>query len=224
MTASKRSPRKNWVSQNIQSKIKKGILLDIGFVGGDDIPELHLEIKQRNPQLQIFGLDIDKEGIMRRQIPDSLAGDATVLPFLDGTLDAILCLEVIEHIYQPERMFEEIYRTLKNQGTLIITTPSSWAWWNFTRHWLLGSTKTRKNYDVFRSYLGAPSHKRFFDPLSLLNILYDYGFETIELTTKNHSIPFLTRFSKRFGILDLQFWPMDRLGGYICLIARKKTH
>lgn len=217
-----RSPRMIWVEQQIHHRLKqKGTILDVGYLGTGDLPDLHLAIKKKNSQYHLFGLDIDVGGIIQQHLPDTLGGDATSLPFRDNAFDTILCLELIEHLYQPERMLLEFTRVLKNRGELIMTTPNAWAWWNVIKHWLFGSLKSRKRVDVFRSYLGAPTHKRFFEPLSLLNTLHDYGFETIELVTKNHSIPFFSKYIRLFRTLDLPFWPMNRLGGYICLVAQK---
>ena len=55
-----------------------------------------------------------------------------------------------------------------------------------------------------------------------MNMLCDHGFETVELVTKNHSIPYLGRYSRDLAVLDWQFWPMNRLGGYICLVANRR--
>lgn len=43
--------------------------------------------------------------------------------FEDGTFDAIVCSEVIEHVGEPETMLREIRRLLKPDGILILTTP-----------------------------------------------------------------------------------------------------
>lgn len=51
-------------------------------------------------------------------------GDAEGLPFPDGHFDAIVCSEVIEHIYHPETALREIARCLKPGGRLYLTTPS----------------------------------------------------------------------------------------------------
>jgi hypothetical protein len=76
---------------------------------------------------------------------------------------------------------------------------------------------------VYRSYLGDADHKHFYDPLSLINVIHDAGFETIALTTKNHAVPGLRRWLKSCDLLDWQFYPMDRLGHYLCLVARKSA-
>ena len=117
-------------------------------------------------------------------------------------------------------MFNEFARVLKPEGKLILSTPNAWAWDRISRYWMWGSLKSRTQRGVYRSYLGASDHVRFFEPLSLMNVLYDYGFETRKVVTKNHSFPFLSRYFPRLRLLDLQFWPLNRFGGYICLIAK----
>src|SRR5262249_44047461 len=70
---------------------------------------------------------------------------------------------------------------------------------------------------------GDADHKQFHNPLSLMNVLDDAGFQTAHLNTKNHAIPLLQRWFKSCDLLDWQFFPMNRLGHYLCLIAQK-TH
>lgn len=51
-----------------------------------------------------------------------VVSDAHVLPFPDGTFENILCTEVLEHLHTPEKAISEMYRVLKSQGTIILTT------------------------------------------------------------------------------------------------------
>ncbi len=53
-----------------------------------------------------------------------LLGDLYALPFADGSMDAIVLREVIEHIKRPERALREVKRVLKQDGILILTTPN----------------------------------------------------------------------------------------------------
>jgi 2-polyprenyl-3-methyl-5-hydroxy-6-metoxy-1,4-benzoquinol methylase len=46
------------------------------------------------------------------------------LPFKDKSFDVITCIEVIEHLENPSLLVRELYRTLKPNGTLIISTPN----------------------------------------------------------------------------------------------------
>lgn len=50
--------------------------------------------------------------------------DATAMTFADGSFDAIVCMEVIEHVSAPEKLLSEIARVLKPSGRAILTCPS----------------------------------------------------------------------------------------------------
>lgn len=49
--------------------------------------------------------------------------DIENIPFEDLSLDAILCIEVLEHVANPFKAIEEIYRTLKSGGKIFLTVP-----------------------------------------------------------------------------------------------------
>lgn len=51
--------------------------------------------------------------------------DATALTYDDGTFDLAVCLEVIEHVDDSQKLLEECARVLKKGGVAIFTFPSS---------------------------------------------------------------------------------------------------
>jgi SAM-dependent methyltransferase len=51
-----------------------------------------------------------------------ILGDAQALGLMDETFDAVLCTEVLEHLPEPQRAIDEIYRVLKPGGTVLLTT------------------------------------------------------------------------------------------------------
>lgn len=50
-------------------------------------------------------------------------GDLLALPFRDGSLDAVLCTQVLEHVPDPGRAMGEIARVLKPGGRLLLSAP-----------------------------------------------------------------------------------------------------
>ena len=52
-----------------------------------------------------------------------IIADIENIPIKDGTFDAVLCVEVLEHTKNPNVALKEIYRVLKKGGTLILTAP-----------------------------------------------------------------------------------------------------
>ncbi|HWC35455.1 MAG TPA: class I SAM-dependent methyltransferase [Mycobacteriales bacterium] len=61
-------------------------------------------------------------------------GDIVALPFPDGSFDAVIVAEVLEHIPDDERAMAEITRILKPGGRLAVTVP---RWWPEQVNWAL---------------------------------------------------------------------------------------
>ncbi|MDO8495030.1 MAG: methyltransferase domain-containing protein [bacterium] len=54
-----------------------------------------------------------------------IVSDITKIPVPDHSFDAVMCIEVLEHIPEPIRVIREFSRILKTGGRLIITAPFS---------------------------------------------------------------------------------------------------
>lgn len=52
-----------------------------------------------------------------------IISDITDIPLPNASLDAIMCVEVFEHLPEPIKAIKEFSRLLKNKGKLIITAP-----------------------------------------------------------------------------------------------------
>lgn len=52
-----------------------------------------------------------------------IVSDIAEIPVPDGSFDAVLCTEVIEHVADPVRVIAELARVLRKGGTLILTAP-----------------------------------------------------------------------------------------------------
>jgi SAM-dependent methyltransferase len=94
----------------------QGILLDIG--AADRWIEKNLPAT-----VHYIALDYPATGQDMYGAKPSIFADAAHLPFADEQFDAIVCLEVIEHVPNPQQVLNEISRTLKKGGEVWLSMP-----------------------------------------------------------------------------------------------------
>jgi len=105
------------------------------------------------------------------QVPGLVAVEGQLPNVLEGQPEAgwelIVCLSVLEHLWDPELALREMYRLLAPGGLLLVNVPS----WR-GRRWL--------EYSAFRLGLSPPEemddHKRYFDVKDLWPLLVGAGF------------------------------------------------
>jgi len=207
--------RTQWLISQVAGKI----ILDIGFVGkGREGWGLHHRFRKKNKDSLVVALDINKKALLRLKKRNTIAGSALYLPIKDNSIDTIVLGEVIEHFYRLDHLFREISRVLVRSGRLYLTTPNTYSLFRWLKHWFLAKPKSLSSYQNARSYLGDVNHKILWEPLSLISFLKQYRLEIVSLTTKGLGFPYLDFLRE----MDVPFWPFNRLGEYICLIAIKK--
>lgn len=76
-----------------------------------------------------FGVDPDGVSLVEHRLPElpRAVALADALPFKDESFDLILCSWVLEHVAEPERVFNEAARCLKPGGAFIFLTPNARA-------------------------------------------------------------------------------------------------
>jgi len=52
------------------------------------------------------------------------------IPFENNSFDFVNCAEVIEHVYDPDLLCDEIFRVIRPGGLLVLSTPNLHAWYN----------------------------------------------------------------------------------------------
>lgn len=108
---------------------KKAKFLDVGSGAG----VLLKYIKDNFKSIDVEGLDSSPDQISRCQkqgIKVKLTNLSEGIPHEDNSFDIVHCGEVIEHLYNPDFLSDEIYRVLKPGGTAIISTPNLSVWYN----------------------------------------------------------------------------------------------
>lgn len=103
-----------------------GMILDIG--GGLRIDEKRgNRLNEQNRKS--FGAYLDRPGVSYRvsdytdQYHPDYVEDIHQLSFGDGSMDAVICMAVLEHVYDPKTAAEEIVRVLKPGGLAFLYVP-----------------------------------------------------------------------------------------------------
>lgn len=129
------------------------------------------------------GVDVSETGVesaRARGLEAQRIEDAAQLPFPDGSFDAIVCTEVLEHLFLPQQAAAEMRRVLKDGGVLIATVPN------------IGYLKRRVELGLFGVFnpfgddLSSEQpwrdpHIRFFTPATLARMLTLSGFQQVQV-------------------------------------------
>ncbi len=98
-------------------------VLEVGCGGGG----MAKAIKFYRPDLEVFGVDIAREAILTAKAdPQGVnfrLGDAHKLPFKDKSFEAVVMLDLLEHLDDPPKALQEAYRVLKPRGTFSAFIP-----------------------------------------------------------------------------------------------------
>jgi SAM-dependent methyltransferase len=114
------------LEQALGSALPGARVLDLGCGTGYTLTRLPSTVRA-------VGLDYSETALglsSRRDSGASLVrADATRLPFRAGSFDAVLALDVLEHLDADGRAAAEIRRILKPSGVAIVTVPAfRWLW------------------------------------------------------------------------------------------------
>jgi 2-polyprenyl-3-methyl-5-hydroxy-6-metoxy-1,4-benzoquinol methylase len=100
-----------------------GTLLDLGAGEGRYLPLW----QRRNPRATIVAADLSalasERSAGRHPAVRHLVADAQEVPLADGSVDAIVSIEVLEHVPSGARMLREVSRLLRSGGWALISTP-----------------------------------------------------------------------------------------------------
>ena len=93
------------------------------------------------------------------------------------SLDAVLCVSVLEHLWDPLAMLRELRRVTAGGGTCVVNVPS-WRGKSFLE------------LSAFRFGMSPPEemddHKRYYDPRDLWPLLVEAGFRPHAITCRRH--------------------------------------
>ena len=101
-------------------------ILDVGSAsGGNTILLSELGFDLTSLEMSDLGVELQlKRGI------SVIRGDATNLPFQSESFDAVLCLDVLEHIEDDVSALKEMYRVTKQGGKFLFSVPEDPKLWS----------------------------------------------------------------------------------------------
>jgi SAM-dependent methyltransferase len=106
----------------------RGLLLDVGVgerpYGALFAPHVRRYVGlEYPPACENISPGISGEHLGRLRGAVDVWGDAHGLPFREGSFDTVLCLEMLEHVPDPDRCMAQIARALAPGGQLLATVP-----------------------------------------------------------------------------------------------------
>jgi len=154
-------------------------ILDAGCGEGHLIERLY----NNNMDNSYYGVDITSQALesakKRCQYARLRLGNLLCLEFQDEYFDVVICTEVLEHVYEYEKVIHELFRVLKTAGYLIITFPNELNW-------------TISRFLLGRRPIKVPDHVNSFDPGKISRLVKMSPISTI-------CIPFMNTFAVSLG-------------------------
>jgi 2-polyprenyl-3-methyl-5-hydroxy-6-metoxy-1,4-benzoquinol methylase len=160
--------------EHLRRHVPKGRILDAGCGNGSFCGAL---VAQGG--YEVVGIDLAETGIeiAKRTVPAAtfqlLSVQEDLVSIFGSPFDAVVSLEVIEHLYSPKQFVQGMYRAVKPGGLLIISTP----YHGYLKNLVLSAAgKMDGHFTV--NWEGG--HIKFFSRKSLSKLVEENGFKVID--------------------------------------------
>lgn len=144
----------------------KGRILDVGCGLG------YFAKLAQDSGWEVRGTEISlyaaKEAQKRLGTDVIFGGDLVEAEYADDWFDAVVFLDVLEHVTNPLAQVGEAYRITRPGGIVAITTPN------------VGSKRAKGSLESW-PYLAVPEHLYLFSPATVKRILESAGFEVVTI-------------------------------------------
>ena len=172
---------------DLAALIPQGVksLLDIGCSQGG----LGRTIRKLRPEIAIEGLEINASLANRAALVYNKIHRSSIEEFSPHkSYDCIICGDVLEHLFDPWKQLDRIFKLTNIGGCLIISVPNA-------GHWTLVSDLLQAKFEYLPWGITCISHLRWFTETSIRQAIENSGFR-IELFNHEQIEPSLV--GKRF--------------------------
>ena len=167
--------RLSWFNGHIDWQGKD--VLDLGCAGGfmaEALDELGAKVTGIDPAKDAIAAARDHAGQTGRNIHYDV-GVGEELPYGDASLDAVVCVDVLEHVRDLPQVVREVFRVLKPGGQFLFDT--------INRNPIARFATITMAEDVLKLLpKGTHDPEMFIKPAELEQHLIDAGFETGPMT------------------------------------------
>jgi 2-polyprenyl-3-methyl-5-hydroxy-6-metoxy-1,4-benzoquinol methylase len=122
---------------------------------------------------RVVGVDRDPEAVLNAReragdLAEFMLGDLRSLPFQDAAFDVVTCFEAIEHVIDPDAVFDELRRVLRDDGRLLISTPNRETYTPGNPHHVHEYTPSELEAALHRRFANVRLHRQNAHLASLL--------------------------------------------------------
>lgn len=117
--------REEWLKKTLQNIPPQARILDAG-AGELKYKSLCAHLRYTSQDFALYDGKGDEKALQQGgwdQTKLDIVSDITDIPRDDGSFDAIMCIEVLEHLPEPVKAIQEFSRLLDKNGALILTAP-----------------------------------------------------------------------------------------------------
>lgn len=113
----------------------------------------------------VVGLDLSATQMIRAKkrfkTTNYVMGDAEKLPFKDNTFDLIVAINMLHHVYHPNKVLKESFRVLKPSGKILTVDPNLYNPIGFTGRGIYRLLGLKKVFPTFPQFALGEDEKQF---------------------------------------------------------------